>query len=206
KTLVNREPRPAGAVVENWNGFDEENTFYIPDLPHFVVAIAATSLPDNAVLATGNRKLNFLDRAASRRGSSLLPTPQVKHAHHRDLTALEDVAPRLKVAPLNAEWSAADKAWQPREKSLKVSLELDGPSASAFEREPATAYAFVDRSKVVTLRSPHAGDNLSIPLGELAPGSHVIAVNWVSSYGPVAVDVFRVVIGSSASLQPAAFK
>ncbi len=27
KTLVNREPRPAGAVVENWNGFDEGGTF-----------------------------------------------------------------------------------------------------------------------------------------------------------------------------------
>jgi hypothetical protein len=206
KTLVNREPRPAGAVVENWSGFAEGGAFYVPDLPHFVVAIAATSLPENAILATGNRTVSFLERASTRKGSSLHPSPSVEHAHHRGLTALEDVAPRLKVSPLNAVWSVAEKAWRPREKSLKVSLELQGFSARAFERQPTAAYAFVDRSKVATLRSPHAGATLSIPVGKLSAGSHVIAINWASSYGPVAVDVFRVVIGKSAIFQPAAFK
>jgi flagellar hook assembly protein FlgD len=53
KTIVNREPRSAGSIVENWDGFDESGTIYVPDLPNFVVAIAATSLPENAIVTVG---------------------------------------------------------------------------------------------------------------------------------------------------------
>jgi hypothetical protein len=206
KTLANREPRPAGAVVEHWNGFDEGGTFNVSDLPHFVVGIAATSLPENAILATGNRKLTFRDRAASRSNVSLLPTQSDDHSHHRGLSALDDAAPTLKAVPLDAVWSAADKVWRPQGKSITVSLKLHGPSAGAFERQPTAVYAFVDKSRAVVVRQPHDGDTLSIPLGKLSAGSHVIAVNWASSYGPVAVDAFQVVIGKATGLQSAAFK
>jgi hypothetical protein len=73
RTVVNREPRPAGSVIENWNGYDDGATIYVPDLPHFVIAIAITSLPENAILTSGKRSETFLARAASRKGQSLLP-------------------------------------------------------------------------------------------------------------------------------------
>jgi hypothetical protein len=206
KTLVNREPRPAGAVVEHWSGFDEGGTFNVPDLPNFVVSIAATSLPENAILVTGNRKLTFLEWAASRSNASLLPARSADHSHHRGLSALDDAAPTLKAVPLNAVWSAAEKVWRPEGKSMTVSLKLHGPSAGAFERQPTAVYVFVDKARAVVVRRPHDGDTLSIPLGKLTPKPHVIAINWASSYGPVAIDTFRVTLGKPASLQPAAFK
>src|SRR5882724_11267242 len=46
KTLVNREPRQQGSVAEHWTGFDESGQIYIPALPGFVTAIAATPLPE----------------------------------------------------------------------------------------------------------------------------------------------------------------
>src|SRR4051794_8546016 len=41
KTIVNREPRVAGAIAEHWSGFDESGAVYVPDLENFAVAIAA---------------------------------------------------------------------------------------------------------------------------------------------------------------------
>lgn len=55
RTLVNREPRPAGMVAESWNGFDERGAIYVPSLNHFVIGIAATPLPENSMLVSGGR-------------------------------------------------------------------------------------------------------------------------------------------------------
>jgi hypothetical protein len=43
-------PRPGGEAARNWNGFDERGIFSVPDLPLFAVAIAAKSLPENAII------------------------------------------------------------------------------------------------------------------------------------------------------------
>src|SRR5262249_31783211 len=111
KTVVNREPRPAGAVVEAWNGLDEAGSSYVPDLPDFVVNIVATSLPENAIPATGNRSAGFLAAAVSRTGESLIPAAPVSHEHHLGLDVFHDTAPRLVASPLNASWSPPEKAW-----------------------------------------------------------------------------------------------
>ncbi len=73
KTIVNREPRVAGAVLDHWDGFDESGAIYVPDLPHFVMSIAASPLPEDSIITVGNRSVASLDYAAHRRGISLLP-------------------------------------------------------------------------------------------------------------------------------------
>ena len=57
KTIVNREPRPTGPVIETWLGLDESGSFYVPDLRGFSVSVAATSLPENALISVGNQKI-----------------------------------------------------------------------------------------------------------------------------------------------------
>lgn len=54
KTVVNRAPRAAGAVAEHWSGFDESGAIFIPDLKDFIVAIAATPLPESSIITFGN--------------------------------------------------------------------------------------------------------------------------------------------------------
>ena len=97
KTIVNREPRPTGPVIETWLGLDESGSFYVPDLRGFSVSVAATSLPENALISVGNTSETFLERAARRSGDPLIPQPDGGHAHHRGLTALDDVAPHTMV-------------------------------------------------------------------------------------------------------------
>ena len=192
KTLVNRAPRASGPVIENWNGFDESNAFYVPDLPDFVVAIAATSLPENAIITFGNREVSFLETAASRQGKSLVTAGATTHEHHAGLDALDDVAPRLKATVLDATWSSADRLWVAKQDDLHVSISLDGPSAAAFSKQPAFLAIFLDDKKIKQVDSPRPGMTVEVKLPKSLPGTHVLAMNWVSAFGPVAVDALRV--------------
>src|SRR5258708_6652987 len=70
KTIVNREPRIGGTIAEHWTGFDESGFIFIPDLEDFVVAIAASPLPENSIITFGNRARGSVQKSASRRGSS----------------------------------------------------------------------------------------------------------------------------------------
>ncbi|MCI0441967.1 hypothetical protein L0152_01980 [bacterium] len=104
KTLVDREPRAAGAVQEAWDGMDENGTIYVPDLPDFGISIAAEPLPENTVLTIGNKTRNFLSWVAQRKGQSFYGA-QKKESGHHGLSVLEDISPKLKVNPEDAEWS-----------------------------------------------------------------------------------------------------
>jgi len=186
KTLVDRAPRAAGAVVEQWNGFDESGIVHVPDLPNFVVAIAATPLPENSIITVGNRKATFIELAASRKGSSLLPV-RTSHEHHVGLTVLDDVAPHLRIAATATADTAA------------LALTLDGPTAERFSRQPATLFVFVDAKQILKLTPAHSVETtVNVPLRGVAPGRHLVSVNWESDLGPVAANSVRIDTSRSA--------
>ncbi len=186
KTIVNREPRPGGPVIETWNGLDETGVYYVPDLPGFAMSVAATSLPENSIIAVGNSGATFLERARSRSGESLLTLGSTHHAHHRGLSALDDVSPRLIAKPSNARQSP-DRRWKTEESVLRGRLLLEGPSAEHFARQPGAVVIFVDNREVRTVKAPAAGMPFEVALGDLPAGEHIVAFGWASEYGPVAV-------------------
>jgi hypothetical protein len=55
KVLAEGEPRAAGAVIQQWNGFDETGSIYIPDLAGFTCWVETVELPENAIITVGNR-------------------------------------------------------------------------------------------------------------------------------------------------------
>lgn len=193
KTLVNREPRAAGAIVESWNGLDESGRIYVPDLPHFVTAILATELPENSVIAFGNRGRSFLDVAAGRRGTSLLPASKLhSHEHHHGLATLEDVSPSLVITPLNATWNEYQKAWVVAGDALSVELRLAGPTAANVARQPGKIISFLDYSqqseRPFRVSSRPMTSRVSVPAG----GARIVTINWQSDYGPLAANSLRV--------------
>ena len=180
KTVVNREPRVAGAVIEQWDGLDESRTIHVVDLPHFGMAIAATPLPESSVITVGNRRTTFVSTLATRRGRSLLPPAGSAHMHHQGLTAIQDVSPPLRVDVRNAG------------SGLNVTATVTGPTAAAFVAQHGGVLAYIDGNRVKTL--PVVTQNpveMSIDVGSLSPGSHILALNWGSPYGPVAVNSLR---------------
>ncbi len=140
KTVVNREPRIGGPIAEHWTGFDESGLIFVPDLQDFVVAIAASPLPENSVITFGNRERRFVETLASRRGSSLF-TFSEQHQHHAGLSTADDTSPALAIEPLNATWSAAEHAWTTKARTpLRLHLSIQGPRPprSANTRQPSS--------------------------------------------------------------------
>jgi hypothetical protein len=147
KTVVNREPRAAGAIAEHWDGRDESGTIFVPDLPDFVTAIAAEPLPENAVITIGNRERTFLDYAATRKAASLLPHTAT-HTHHRGLDVFFDVSPAMTLQPVEAKWNEAEKVWVVRGRSIRV------PTSIRHSRSTATTSSSARRMRRLSRRMP----------------------------------------------------
>lgn len=196
KTIVNREPRTGGTIAEQWNGFDESGSVFLPDLPDFVVAIAAAPLPDNAIITFGNRERRFVDTLADRTGRSLFSS-KPRSAHHGWLPTTDDVSPALAIEPLNAGWSPADRAWTAsRGKPLRLKLSVRGPTADAFRRQPANIEVFLDGRRIAG-PSPKQSDIIDVA-PEAVAGVHRISVNWNSDWGPVAANTIQVLLRRDA--------
>lgn len=199
KTLVNREPRSAGRVADSWDGRDAGGTIYVPDLPHFVTSVMATALPENAVIATGNRNRNFLDYAAGRKGTSLFTVVPTHHHHHLGLTTLEDVSPPLELKVDGAKWDAGARMWEVVADRLTLTATPVGPSAAGFSRLPARGAVFLG-DQPLQMR-PATGEKalvFVVERADLPPGVHVLAVGWGSDYGPSACNAIRMTVPRGA--------
>lgn len=191
KTVVNREPRAAGRIAEHWTGLDESGSVYVPDLPSFVMAVATTPLPENAIIVTGNATRSFLDQVARRSGASGLHWDG-PHAHHQRLEAREDVSPPLKIEPLNAHWSESDRAWLVDDRVLRLRVSVTGPVAQTFAAQPARIYRFADGRLLGDSRVKDGAAAVEIASDELRPDGSLVTLNWLSEYGGVAANTIRV--------------
>jgi hypothetical protein len=193
KTLVNREPRVSGTIAEHWNGYDESGSIFVPDLKDFVVAIAVTPLPENSIITFGNRQRRFVDTLSTRRGASLFTNRQHRE-HHFGLPTADDVSPALVIEPLNAAWSAADRAWiKSGTGALRLRLRVEGPTAAAFERHPATIERFVD-GRAIGNPSRKTSDVVEVPV-DASGNMRRVSINWNSDWGPVAANTIQVRVG-----------
>ncbi|HYI08822.1 MAG TPA: FlgD immunoglobulin-like domain containing protein [Thermoanaerobaculia bacterium] len=191
KTIVNREPRGAGRIGEPWNGFDESGLVKIAALRDFVVAIAATPLPENSVITYGNRGRSFAEVAVQRTGRSLFTHHVASHAHHAGLTALEDISPGMRLEPVNAVWSNEEGAWRVDGKTLRLKVTLTGPAASTFAKQPGDLHRFVDGTPVGKA-SKAAGHPAELQVPLRSGVTQNVSVNWRSQYGAVAANTIRV--------------
>jgi hypothetical protein len=194
KTLVNREPRNAGSVIEQWNGYDESNTIYIPNLPNFVTAIAATALPENSIITIGNRTQTFTASVAERKGEGLFTYSPESHHHHKGLSTLEDLSPPMSLKPINATWDEKAKAWKPKNQDLLIQGKIEGPSASYFVAQPGILWFYINGVVSGKIEHPKGIFQMNVPIKKLPPGIHIVSVNWGSKYGPTSANSIRIFI------------
>jgi flagellar hook assembly protein FlgD len=189
KTIVNREPRIAGVIADHWNGFDESGSIYLPDLPDFAMAIAASPLPEDSVIAFGNRSRSFVEYAAQRKGRSLF-TSKASHEHHGGLDAMNDASPTLTIEPLNAKWLASEGLWLTSESSIELRIKATGPTADAFMHQPGRLYRFVNGRLVGRPLNADA-HRIAVPLRD-SSSRQLVSINWRSDWGPVAANTLAV--------------
>ncbi|MBK9373729.1 MAG: hypothetical protein IPN03_08350 [Holophagales bacterium] len=190
KTIVNREPRPAGRVLDHWNGRDETGELLVSELPHFVVSIAAWPLPENSVITTGNRDVRFLDYAATRKGVSRITAVRGRGHHHAGLSALEDVSPAATVLVRNGSKTGQHGCWQVTGSSAFLTVGVTGPTAQYFRRQPAHVYVYEGVKQLARYPGSPAGVGAVIDLGGPLTARRTFAVNWASDFGPTAPGVF----------------
>jgi hypothetical protein len=188
KTIVNREPRSGGMIAEHWNGFDDRGGVFVADLEGFAVSIAAAPLAEGTVIAYGNHQRTFVAEAAKRRGVPLFSHRHASSEHHAGLTTLDDVSPSLRIEPLNATWSAAERAWVVRGDTVRLRLSLSGPTAAAFARQPSRIHRFFNGRRVG--ETVPAGKIIEVPLHR-DQSVQRISINWRSEWGPLATDTIR---------------
>jgi flagellar hook assembly protein FlgD len=193
KTIVNREPRAAGSIAEHWDGYDASGAIYVPDVPNFVISIAATPLPENSIITIGNKTASFFNRAVSKKARSLFTYTARSHTHHAGLSAAADVSPDLSIRAKSLTWSAHERAWIATGAAVTFSVFPTGPTAETFSREPGRLFNFVNY-KLVGDRKPTSDSKIVIPIADLRCGANTISINWRSDYGAVAVNSLRVVV------------
>jgi hypothetical protein len=194
KTIVNRSPRGSGNVAEFWDGFaDGDKTIYIPDLPNFKIAIAATELPENSIITVGSKGKSFADSVVNRQGKSLFTFKTQTHEHHQGLSTLDDLSPELTIDLKNAEWDEVQGIWVAQNPFLMVHGMLRGPNAEAFSRQFGRLLVFLGEKRVIDVSKPlKTSFDLEVPLNEVSSGIHILTLNSVSQNGPVGVHAIRV--------------
>lgn len=190
KTVVDREPRVGGRVIETWTGNDESGRVYVPDLPHFAIGILATTLPDAALITVGNRNRSFVEYALAHRPAAAVAPRNLAggaHGHHSGLSALEDRAPRLSLSMVAPPAPGAAESGP-----STIVAELSGPTTEHFLAQPTTVYIFVDERETARIEQPTNPVAISLPLASLDGQRHRVVANWGSSMGPAAVGVLVV--------------
>jgi flagellar hook assembly protein FlgD len=198
KTIVNREPRAAGSIAEHWNGYDASGTIYVPDVPNFVISVAATSLPENSIITIGNKTSSFVGQSAARKTGSLFTYKVRSHRHHTGLTASADVSPDLNIYPKGLTWSARERAWIVEGSAVTFSVAPSGTAAAAFAKEPGRVFYFVNYRLAGERKPLKVVNQIAIPVAALRCGANTISVNWRSEYGAVAASSFRVLVKHGA--------
>jgi hypothetical protein len=203
KTIVDREPRAAGAVAELWNGFDEGSTTFVPALPRFVIGIRAERLPADAIIVTGTRGVRFVDYARARRAGAT-PRPARQDENGRDrrvrLSALEDRTPELLVSIRNNVAPHSTDQGRPSH-AFEVEVAIDRLSAPSFLRANSELLVFADAGLIVKSPAVTSPAVLAIPAAALERRPERLVFNWLSGFGPVAVK--SIALNGKAAMPPA---
>ncbi len=185
KTILNREPKPAGRVVATWNGLDESGRLMVSGLPHFVIGIACTPLPENSVIATGNRDRAFVDYVRTRRGVSRITTIQKERHHHVGLATEDDFSPSLEVR-VHGGTQTPEGCWAVPGTDVTLALVVMAPSWSRFSSHPGKVLIFNGVRLLGEVSAKAASQPVRISLPEVPSGPTTLIVNWASEFGPTA--------------------
>jgi hypothetical protein len=197
KTIVDREPRAAGAVIETWNGYDESCTVYIPSLKNFAISILSESLPPNTLIAVGNRTETFRHYAGvHRNGSRPLygtaeRTSHIPGKHHQGLSALEDYSPALTLT-LRGKKDGEGRV-EVGSEPLALTVQMSPEDAKYFLRPEGELAIFIDERPLLHESGATNPAALSVSISSVPPGEHRLAVNWISGHGPMAAQVARII-------------
>jgi len=112
--LVDWKPRVKGIITEYWNGKDKDNLVDLYNHPKFKMIVTYFTLPENSVIAFGNKTLtyrNYKKSIAVERPVKTKRTSSVQRVSpHFRLPRTVDYSPSLRVTFVNTQGTDSDGA------------------------------------------------------------------------------------------------
>lgn len=178
-TLVDWKPRVKGAITEYWNGKDSDNLVDLYTNPNVKMIITYFSLPENSVIAFGNRDMSYRQyKKAQNPGAILKPdhgTVQENVSPHYRLPRTSDYAPRLAISFANAEKTEDDTPIL-RGKTI-VSVDFHEEDRDAFKNQQFEIALFLDQTFHAEDEVGYTPFNWVWNLDGVLEGEHILTVN-----------------------------
>jgi hypothetical protein len=192
RTLVDWEPRVAGAITEYWNGKDRDNLIDFWELDDGKIVISYFTLPDASVITYGN---NAVDYPTYKRGLSSPRPKKVDRpmANERRISS-HFLAPRLEDRELTAtlsfpEFDGSEEKAVPEIKDV-ILARVDVPSRedrAILLGQRFEIILFVDTVYYAEEERGHIPFNYRLDLGGVPEGEHLLTVNVITSKSQFAI-------------------
>lgn len=198
RTLVDWRPRPAGSLVESWDGFDEQGLLRVRDHPDFKVLLTYVTLPETTVITHGHQLKTYRDDKLA----AGQDRPQ-RPARPRDEQASSTFRPMSLVPPA---WSrapqlimrfpaASDPDAVPRVKdSVTVTIDVAEADRAALAEDQHEVIFYVDGLFSAEAERGYLPLTWDWELTQHDPGERVLTVNVVSFRGQVGVVSRKVLL------------
>ena len=178
--LVDWKPRVKGLITEYWNGKDKDNLVDFYNHPKFKMIVTYFSLPENSVIAFGNKTLtfrNYKKSVAARRAVKPKRASAVeKVSHHYRLPRTMDYSPDVQMTFSNIQGEEGDGIPILRRKTL-VRVDLDEEDKLIFQNQQFEICFFLDHEFYAEDEAGYTPFNWVWDLTNVAEGEHLLTVN-----------------------------
>ncbi|MBU1053433.1 MAG: hypothetical protein KKC46_06340 [Proteobacteria bacterium] len=182
--LVDWKPRVKGAITEYWNGQDKDNLLDIYNNPKFKMIVTYFSLPDNSVIAYGNKKIDFLEYknnvVEKRLQKPVRPTSVLRRSHHYNILRTIDYCPEIKVEFANVKGTEGNGIPVIQGKTM-VKVMLDEKDKIIFQNFQFEICFFLDHKFYAEDETGYTPFNWVWDLSNVEEGEHLLTVN-ISSF------------------------
>lgn len=178
--IVDWKPRVKGMITEYWNGKDKDNLVDLYNHPKFKMIVSYFTLPENSVIAFGNKEVTYRDYkksiAAERPVKAKRSSSIQKVSHHYTLARSVDYSPNVKMTLVNAQGADSNGTTILKEKIL-VKVELDEEDKLIFQNQQFEICFFLDHEFYAEDEAGYTPFNWVWDLSNVEEGEHLLTVN-----------------------------
>ena len=178
--LVDWKPRVKGMITEYWNGKDKDNLVDLHNHPKFKMIVTYFTLPENSVIAFGNKTQTYRDYkksiAVERPVKIKRPSAVQKVSHHYGLPRTMDYSPNVNMTFVNAQGADTDGVTVLNDKTL-VKVELDEQDKLIFQNQQFEICFFLNGEFYAEDEAGYTPFNWVWDLSNVDKGEHVLTVN-----------------------------
>jgi FlgD Ig-like domain len=194
KTIVDWEPRPAGAVTEYWNGRDEDNLLDLLERRHTLV-LSYMTLPASSVITYGNTRQTWRQYRAARPNAPRKPERPMANERqispHFLKSRLTDRTFRVRLSFPELERVAPQPLPVVKGRAM-VRVDVDPADLAVLGDQQFEVILFVDTVFHAEEERGYVPLNFPLEVTQLPPGEHVITANIVTLGDQIGVGSRRI--------------